>query len=168
MTRAVAAVRASVLAALLLTACSGQAASDPEPPAAASPLAQSPLPTPTPSESPPPTPQEEFRLEVEELYALVKDSVEGSTDYASSGEVLAAFATTVALVRVEPEQSADRQRVVDAAEAAAASFRTAAGITGAFERAAAGRQAVTLLRELEREIRTLPTEGASPAPTPSS
>jgi hypothetical protein len=81
--------------------------------------------------------------------------------------VLAAFATTVALVRVEPEQFADRQRVVDAAEGAAESFRTAAGITGAIERAAAGRQAVARLRELERVIRTLPVESASPAPTPS-
>ena len=120
-----------------------------------------------PSESPPPTPQEEFRAEVDELYALVKDSVEGSSDYTSSGEVLAAFATTVALVRVEPEQSADRQRVVDAAEEAAESYRTAAGITGAIERAAAGRQAVVRLRELERVIRTLPTESASPTPTPA-
>ncbi len=168
MTQAVAAVRATVLAALLLTACTGEAASEPDLPAA-TPLAQSPLPTPTstPSESPPPTPQEEFRLEVEELYALVKDSVEGSSDYAASGEVLAAFATTVALVRVEPEQSVDRQRVVDAAEAAAQSYRTAAGITGGIERAAAGRQAVVMLRALERVIRTLPTESPSPSPTPS-
>lgn len=159
-------MRAAVAAvlALALTACSGEAASEPVTPAL-TPLAVSPLPTPTPSQEP--TPQEEFALEVEELYELVKRSVEGSGDYAASGEVLSAFATTVALVRVEPEQTADRQRVVDAAEAAAQAFRTAAGITGSIERTAAARHAVVLLRELERVIRTLPTEPASPQPTPS-
>ncbi len=155
MTRTATAVRATVLA-LLLTACSG-AASEPDPdPPAAPPQSQSPLPTPSPSETPPPTPQEEFRLEVEELYALVKDSVEGSSDYAASGEVLDAFATTVALVRVPPELTEARQDVVDAAEAAASSYGTVVGITGAVERAAATTQAVVRLRELERVIRTLP------------
>jgi len=142
----------AALVALALTACSGGnggASADPGTSPSTSPSA-----TPSPSESP--TAQAEFALEVEELYALVKDAVEGSGDHASSAEVLAAFATTVALVRVEPEQSADRQRVVDAAEAAAQSYRTAAGITGGVERAAAARQAVVLLRALERVIRTLP------------
>lgn len=154
----------ALLVALALTGCTGGAAEEPEP-LSVTPQVQTPLPTPTESEEP--TPQEKFALEVEELYALVKESVEGSTDHASSAEVLAAFATTVALVRVEPEQSADRQRVVDGAEAAAESYRTAARITGAVERAAAGRQAVVRLRELERTIRTLPTEAPSPTPTPA-
>jgi len=153
----------AVLVALALTACSGGAAVEPVPPSA-SPV--TPLPTPSASEEP--TPQEEFAAEVEELYALVKESVEGSSDYAASAEVLAAFATTVALVRVEPEQTADRQGVVDAAEAAADSYRTAAGITGGIERTAAGRTAVVRLRELERVIRTLPTERPSPTPTPTA
>ena len=166
MTRAAAALRALVLAALL-TACTGGAASEPDAPAAG-PVTQTPTPTPTPSVSPPPTPQEEFRLEVEELYALVKESVEGSRDHAASGEVLAAFATTVALVRVEPEQHADRQRVVDAAEAAAEAYRTAADITGGIERTAAVRQAVVKLRALERVIRTLPTQPPSSTPMPSA
>ena len=141
------------LAVLLLTGCSdGQGASaGPTPPPT-----PSASPTPTPSVSPPPTPEQEFTEEVEELYALVKRSVEGSGDFAASSQVLAAFATTVALVRVPPELSSTRQDVVDAAEAAAASYDTATGITGAVERAAATRQAVVRLRELERVIRTLP------------
>jgi hypothetical protein len=151
------------LVVLAVSGCSGGEATGEVTPVP-SPVVVTPLPT--PSTSPDPTPQEEFALEVEELYALVKDAVEGSPDYASSGEVLSAFATTVALVRVEPEQTADRQRVVDAAEAAAESYRIAAGITGGVERAAAGRQAVVRLRELERVIRMLPTESPSPTPSP--
>lgn len=143
----------AVLAALVLTGCSGGEGGASEPVASPS-TGPSPSASPSPTQSP--TPQAEFAAEVDELYALVKDSVEGSGDHASSAEVLAAFATTVALVRVEPESSADRQRVVDAAEAAAQSYRTAAGITGSVERAAAVRQAVVLLRALERVIRTLP------------
>lgn len=158
MTRAVIAV----LALLLLVACSGGGSREPVTPPA-TPLAATP--SPTPEE---PTPQEEFALEVEELYDLVERSVEGSPDYAASAEVLSAFATTVALVRVEPEQTGDRQRVVDAAEAAAASFRTAAGITGSVERAAAGRQAVVRLRELDLVVRTLPTEAPTPTPPPTA
>ena len=142
---------AAVLAVLLLAGCSdGEGASaDPTPPA-------SPTPTPTATASPPPTPGEEFATEVEELYALVKRSVEGSRDLAGSAQVLEAFATTVALVRVPPELTGARQDVVDAAEAAAASYLTASTITGAVERAAATTQAVVRLRELEKVIRTLP------------
>ena len=55
-----------------------------------------------------------------------------------------------------PELSDARQEVVDAAESAAATYGTAAGITGAVERAAAVTQSVVRLRELERVIRTLP------------
>ena len=106
--------------------------------------------------SPPPTPGEEFSAEVEELYALVKRSVEGSGDLRASSTVLEAFATTVALLRVPPELADARQGVVDAAEAAADSYGTAARITGAVERAAARTQAVVRLRELELVIRTLP------------
>ena len=142
---------AAALAVLLLAGCSdgGGASADPTPTASASP-------SPTPSVSPPPTPGEEFSAEVEELYALVKRSVEGSGDLRSSSTVLEAFATTVALVRVPAELTGARQGVVDAAEAAAAAYGTAAGITGAVERAAAVTQAVVRLRELERVIRTLP------------
>ena len=142
---------AAVLAVVLLAGCSdGEGASaDPTPP-------PSPSPTPTASVSPPPTPGEEFSEEVEELYALVKRSVEGSGDLAGSAQVLEAFATTVALVRVPPELTDARQGVVDAAEAAADSYLTASGITGAIERAAATTQAVVRLRELEKVIRTLP------------
>jgi hypothetical protein len=142
-----------VLAVVLLAGCSddGGASADPTPTPSASPT-----PTPTPSVSPLPTPGEEFAEEVEELYALVKRSVEGSGDLAASAQVLEAFATTVALVRVPPELSDARQEVVDAAEAAAESYGTAAGITGAVERAAAGTQAVVRLRQLEKVIRTLP------------
>ncbi len=150
---------AAALAVLLLTGCSdgGGASADPTPTPSASPSpTPSASPTPTPSVSPPPTPGEEFSREVEELYALVKHSVEGSGDLAGSSQVLQAFATTVALVRVPPELTDARQDVVDAAEAAAASYATAAGITGAVERAAATTQAVVRLRELERVIRTLP------------
>ena len=142
---------AAALSVLLLAGCSdgGGASADPTPTPSAS------L-SPTPSASPSPTPGEEFAEEVEELYALVKPSVEGSRDLAASAQVLEAFATTVALVRVPPELSDTRQGVVDAAEAAAESYGTAVGITGAVERAAATRQAVVRLRELERVIRTLP------------
>ncbi len=148
-------VLAGALAVLLLAGCSddGGASADPVARPSASPSAS---PTPTPSVSPPPTPGEQFSAEVEELYALVKPSVEGSGDLAASDQVLEAFATTVALVRVPPELTDARQAVVDAAEAAAESYGTAAGITGAVERAAAVRQAVVRLRELERVIRTLP------------
>lgn len=150
---------AAALAVLLLAGCSdgGGAAAEPTsvPSATTAPSATA-TPTPTPSVSPPPTPGEEFSAEVEELYALVKRSVEGSGDLAGSGQVLGAFATTVALVRVPPELTDVRQSVVDAAEAAAASYVTASGITGAVERAAATTQAVVKLRELERVIRTLP------------
>ena len=144
-------VAAAGLAVLLLAGCSddGGAVADPRASGSASP-------SPTPSISPPPTPGEEFRNEVEELYVLVKRSVEGSGDLAASNQVLDAFATTVALVRVPPELTGARQDVVDAAEAAAESYGTAAGITGAVERAAAVRQAVVRLRELEKVIRTLP------------
>ena len=139
----------AALAVLLLAGCAdgGGASADPTPTPSASP---------TPSQSPTPTPEEDFAEEVEELYALVKRSVEGSRDLAASSQVLEAFATTVALVRVPPELSGTRQDVVDAAEAAAASYGTAAGITGAVERTAATTQAVVRLRELERVIRTLP------------
>jgi hypothetical protein len=142
---------AAVLAVLLLAGCSdgGGASADPTP----TPSASS---TPTPSASPSPTPGEEFAEEVEELYALVKRSVEGSRDFGASAQVLDAFATTVALVRVPPELTDARQEVVDAAEAAAGSYSTVVGITGAVERAAASTQAVVRLRELERVIRTLP------------
>ena len=144
---------AAALAVLLLAGCSdgGGAAADPTPTPS---VTESP--TPTPSVSPPPTPGEEFSEEVEELYALVKRSVEGSGDLAASAQVLDAFATTVALVRVPPELTDARQGVVDAAESAAESYATAVGITGAVERAAATTQAVVRLRELERVIRTLP------------
>ena len=148
----------ALLAAVTLSACSGGdgGAAGVEPTASA-PASASPTPTSSPSPSPTElSPQAEFAAEVDELYALVKDSIEGSSDYSSSAEVLAAFATTVALVRVEGDQTADRQRVVDAAEAAAQSYRTAAGITGSVERTAAARQALTLQRELEHVIRTLP------------
>lgn len=142
---------AAALALLLLAGCSdgGEVSADPTPAPSASPA-------PTPSESPPPTPEEEFAEEVEELYALVKRSVEGSGDLAASSQVLEAFATTVALVRVPPELFDTRQGVVDAAETAAASYGTAAGITGAVERAAAITSAVVRLRELEKVIRLLP------------
>ena len=142
----------AALAVLLLAGCTDDgvgASADPTPPASASP-------TPTPSQSPPPTPGEEFSAEVEELYALVKRSVEGSGDLAASSQVLEAFATTVALVRVPPELFEVRQGVVDAAERAAQSYTTASGITGAVERSAAVTQAVVRLRELEKVIRTLP------------
>ena len=144
---------AAVLAVLLLAGCSdGEGASaDPTPPAS-----PTPTPTATATASPPPTPGEEFATEVEELYALVKRSVEGSRDLAGSAQVLEAFATTVALVRVPPELTGARQDVVDAAEAAAESYLTASTITGAVERAAATTQAVVRLRELEKVIRTLP------------
>lgn len=137
-------------AVVLLGGCTsgGGASADPTP---------TPNASPSPSVSPPPTPGEEFRTEVEELYALVSESVEGSGDLASSSQVLRAFATTVALVRVPPELTQVRQGVVDAAEAAAAAYGTAAGITGAVERAAATKQAVVRLRELEKVIRTLPS-----------
>ena len=142
-----------MLAVLLLAGCSGGggASADPTP-------TPSPMPTagPTPSGSPTPTPAEDFSQEVEELYGLVKPSVEGSGDLAASSQVLEAFATTVALVRVPPELAPARQGVVDDAESAARSYRTAAGITGAVERAAATKQAVVRLRQLEKAIRTLP------------
>jgi len=143
---------------VLLAGCSdgGGAQAEQTPAPTASPSA-TPTPSPTPSVSPPPTPGEEFSAEVEELYALVKRSVEGSGDLRASSTVLDAFATTVALLRVPPELSDARQGVVDAAEAAADSYGTAAGITGAVERAAARTQAVVRLRELELVIRTLPT-----------
>lgn len=146
---------ATSLVVLLLSACSdsGGASADPTPSPSATPSAS---PTPTPSVSPPPTPEQEFSEEVDELYTLVKRSVEGSADAAASAQVLDAFATTVALVRVPPELDAERQRVVDAAEAAAASFGAVPRITGAVERTAAVRDAVVRLRELERVIRTLP------------
>ena len=154
--------RAAALAAVavvLLAGCSdgggAQAAQAPAPSDSPNPTL-SPTPSPTPSESPPPTPGEEFSAEVEELYALVKRSVEGSGDLRGSSTVLEAFATTVALLRVPPELADARQGVVDAAEAAADSYGTAARITGAVERAAARTQAVVRLRELERVIRTLP------------
>jgi hypothetical protein len=139
---------------VLLAGCSdgGDASAVPTP----VPSSAGPSPTPTPSESPPPTPEQEFAEEVEELYALVKRSVEGSGDLAASRQVLDAFATTVALVRVPEELFPVRQGVVDAAAAAAESYGTAAGITGAVERASAVTQAVVRLRELERVIRTLP------------
>ena len=142
---------AVALAVLLLAGCSddGGASADPG-------ASRSASPSPTPSVSPPPTPGEQFSAEVEELYALVKRSVEGSPDHKASQQVLDAFATTVALVRVPPELRVARQGVVDAAEAAAESYGTAATITGAVERAAAVTQAVVRLRELERVIRTLP------------
>ncbi len=144
---------AAALALALLAGCSdgGGASAEPTPVPSSSTS-----PTPTPSVSPPPTPGEEFSEEVEELYALVKRSVEGSGDLSSSSQVLEAFATTVALVRVPPELSDARQGVVDAAQAAAEAYGTASGITGAVERAAARTQAVVRLRELERVIRTLP------------
>jgi hypothetical protein len=142
---------AALVAIVLLAGCSdgGDASADPTPGASTSP-------SPTVSVSPPPTPGEEFSAEVEELYALVKRSVEGSGDLAASSQVLDAFATTVALVRVPPELTDARKGVVDAAKTAAASYATAAGITSAVERAAARTQAVVRLRELERVIRTLP------------
>ena len=144
---------AAALAVALLAGCSdgGDASADPTP------VPSSTSPTPTPSVSPPPTPEEDFAEEVDELYALVKRSVEGSGDLSSSSQVLEAFATTVALVRVPPELSDARQGVVDAAQAAADAYGTASGITGAVERAAARTQAVVRLRELERVIRTLPS-----------
>ena len=150
-------VAAAVLALLLLAGCSdgGGASAQPTP-------SPSPSPTPTASRTPSPSPGQEFAREVEELYALVKRSVEGSGDLAGSSQVLDAFATTVALVRVPPELTDERQGVVDAAEAAAESYGTAAGITGAVERAAATTQAVVRLRELEKTIRSLPDD-AQPA-----
>lgn len=152
---------AAVLAVLALAGCSdGGGAAAESSPTPSTTLSTSPSPsrspTPTPSVSPPPTPEQEFAQEVEELYALVKRSVEGSGDLAGSAQVLEAFATTVALVRVPPELADDRQRVVDAAEGAADAYGTAVGITGAVERASATTHAVVRLRELERAIRTLP------------
>ncbi len=147
----------SAAAVVLLTGCSdGGGAQAEQTPAPTATPTLSPTPSPTPSVSPPPTPGEEFSAEVEELYALVKPSVEGSGDLRASSTVLEAFATTVALLRVPPELADARQGVVDAAEAAADSYGTAAGITGAVERASARTQAVVRLRELERVIRTLP------------
>ena len=145
----------ALAAVVLLTGCSdaGGASADPTPTPTASP---SPSPSPSPSVDPPPTPEQEFAEEVEELYALVKRSVEGSGDFAASAQVLDAFATTVALVRVPPELTDVRQGVVDAAEAAGQSYGSVTRITGAVERAAAVRNAVVRLRELERVIRTLP------------
>lgn len=142
---------AALAAVLLLAGCSddGDASADPVARPSASP-------TPTPSVSPPPTAGEEFAEEVEELYALVKRSVEGTRDLAGASRVLSAFATTVALVRVPPELAGARQDVVDAAEAAADAYGSAATITSAIERPAATTQAVVRLRELEKVIRTLP------------
>ena len=155
----------AALALLLVVGCSSGGSPEGASSAVPTPDASSTAtPTPSPSVSPPPTPAQEFRQEVEELYALVKDSVEGSGDLASSSTVLEAFATTVALVRVPPELSPVRQEVVDAAEAASASYGTAARITGSIERAAAVRQAVVRLRELERVIRTLPEESPEESP----
>ena len=160
----------AALALLLVVGCSsggspeGASSAVPTPDASSTATPSRGTPTPSPSVSPPPTPAQEFRQEVEELYALVKDSVEGSGDLASSSTVLEAFATTVALVRVPPELSPVRQEVVDAAEAASASYGTAARITGSIERAAAVRQAVVRLRELERVIRTLPEESPEESP----
>lgn len=148
---------AAVVAALLLSGCSqggGGAAAE----TAGSPTA---TPSPTPSQAAEPSPETEFALEVDELYALVRTSVDGSQDHRSSSQVLQAFATTIGLVRVPPELEQERQRVVDAAKAAAAAYGTAAGITGSVERAAAGEHAVEQLRALELVIRTLP--GAAPA-----
>ena len=142
---------ALAFAVLLVAGCSDDDGASADPVAS-----RSASPSPTPSVSPPPTPGEEFSAEVEELYALVKQSVEGSGDHAASNQVLDAFATTVALVRVPPELTGARQGVVDAAEAAAESYGTAATITGAVERAAAVTQAVVRLRQLEKVIRTLP------------
>ena len=138
----------AVLLALVLTACStGDASEQPVPSAA--PTASAQLPTPTPTVSPDPTPQEEFAAEVEELYGLVQEArSRGPATTRRPPRCSSAFATTVALIRVEPDQTDDRQRVVDAAEATAEAYRTTAGITGAVERAAAARHAVVLLREL--------------------
>jgi len=147
---------AAVLVVLLLAGCSGTAGGPSPDPSSSASASASATPTPTPSVSPTSTPGEEFSQEVDDLYALVKRSVEGSGDLAGSSQVLSAFATTVALVRVPPELAQSRQDVVDAAEAAASAYGTAAGITGAVERAATVRQAVVRLRELERVIRTLP------------
>ena len=148
-----------MVAALLLSGCSAGGGG------AAAETTGSPTPTPTPSptSSPPPplSPETRFALEVDQLYALVKASVDGSRDHRSSSQVLQAFATTVALVRVPSELEEERQRVVDAAEAAAAAYRTTADITGSRERAAAGERAVQQLQALETVIRTLP--GAAPA-----
>ena len=147
---------AAVVAVLLLSGCSGGGGASAE-------TAGSPSPSPTPTATPPPplSPETEFVLEVDELYALVKKSVDGSGDHRSTSEVLQAFATTVALVRVEQEQEPDRARVVDAAEDAAQAYRTAADITGSIERAAAAAHALEQLQALELVIRTLP--GAAPA-----
>ena len=140
---------AVVLSALLLTACSGDggAAVSPSP---------SPSPSPTPSATPSPTPEVEFAREVEELFALVEESVRGSRDLAANSQVLHAFATTVALIRVEEEQEPDRQRVVDAAEAAAEAYLTASRITLAIERASAVAFADAKLQELEEVVAALP------------
>lgn len=149
----------AVVAALLLSGCSAGGGGA----AAETTGSPTPTPTPTPTSSPPLplSPGTKFALEVDELYALVKASVDGSRDHRSSSQVLQALATTVALVRVPPELEPERQRVVDAAEVAAASYRTAGDVTSSVERAAAGERAVQQLRALELVIRTLP--GAAPA-----
>ena len=102
--RGPAAALAVAVAVVLLAGCSdgGGAEAEQTPAPTATPTATptvSPTPSPTPSVDPPPTPGEEFAAEVEELYALVKRSVEGSGDLRASSTVLEAFATTVALLR---------------------------------------------------------------------
>lgn len=151
---------AAVLGALLLTGCSAGGGG-----ASADPVTPTPSPTVTPSSPPSPTtprtPESEFAAEVDELYTLVRTSVEGSADPAASSQVLTAFATTVGLIKVEQHQEPDRSRVVDAAEAAAQAYATAAGITNGVERSAALSLAWQRLQALELGIRTLP--GAAPA-----
>lgn len=152
-----------VVVALLLAGCSsggGGASADPVTPTRSPAVTSSSTPTPTVSPTAP-TPESQFAAQVDRLYTLVKTSVEDSGDPRASSEVLKAFATTVALVKLEPEQEPDRQRVVDAARAAARAYETAAGITNSVERAAALRFAQQRLQELEVAIRTLP--GAAPA-----
>ena len=140
---------AVVLSALLVTACSGSGGAEVPP-------SPSPSASPTPSVTPSPAPEVEFALEVEELWALVEESVRGSGDLAASSRVLTAFATTVALIRVEEEQELDRQRVVDAAEAAAEAYLSASRTTLAVERASTVAFAESRLQQLEDVIDALP------------
>jgi hypothetical protein len=145
--RGVRRVAAAALAALLLPGCSGNGGATVGPTAS---------PSISPSAPPSSTPETEFALEVDELFALVEDSVRGSGDLAASSQVLHAFATTVALIRVPEEQTSDRQRVVEAAEAAAEAYFTASRITGAIERSATVDFAERQLQQLETVIAGLP------------
>ena len=102
---------AAALAVVLLAGCTddGDASADPTPGTSTSP-------TPTPSVSPPPTPGEEFSAEVEELYALVKRSVEGSGDLRSSSRCWRPSRRPWRWCACRPSSPTPAKEVVDAAE----------------------------------------------------